>query len=110
MAQQYSFRVEHDPGEPYFYAFGIEAKGAMGGGPTIEACLEDIRQSMALWIASHLEDGDAVPPPATENVRSAQVNIRLTEFEKLRIEEAARAAGFRGVSDFVRSAALDKAS
>lgn len=109
MAQQYSFRVEHDPKESYFYAFGIEAKGAMGGGPTIESCLQDIRQSIALWIASHLEDGDAVPPPASDNIRSAQVNIRLTEFEKQRIEDAARVAGFRGVSDFIRTAALNQA-
>jgi hypothetical protein len=35
--------------------------------------------------------------------RPFEVNIRLTAVEKLRLEEAARARGFGGVSDFVRS-------
>jgi len=99
-----------DPEEPYFYAFGIEARGAMGGGETIEACHEDIVKAMTLWVAGMLEDGDTPPAPISDEKRSAQVNVRLTEDEKFRLEEAARRAGFRGLSDFVRSAALDKAS
>ena len=109
LAERYRFRVEHDPEEPYFYAFGIEAKGAMGGGKTIQTCLKDIRKSMTLWIATMLEDGRQPPAPASDEKRTAQVNVRLTVDEKFRIEEASRRAGFRGVSDFVRAAALDKA-
>ncbi len=109
LAAKYQFVVKYEPEEPYFYAFGVEARGAMGGGETIEACHEDIRRSMALWVASMLEHGESPPQPASDEKRTSQVNVRLTESEKFRIEEAARQAGFRGVSDFVRTAALDRA-
>lgn len=109
MANQYQFVVQYDPDEPYFYAFGLEARGAMGGGKTMAACHKDIRASMTLWVAVMLEDGLTPPRPASDDKRTQQVNVRLTADEKFRIEEAARRAGFRGVSDFVRAAAIDKA-
>jgi uncharacterized protein (DUF1778 family) len=47
--------------------------------------------------------------PASAGRRQRQLNIRLTEDENLRLEEAARRQGFRGVSDYVRFAALSRA-
>jgi uncharacterized protein (DUF1778 family) len=38
-----------------------------------------------------------------------QINVRLTPEEKLLLEEMARSKGFRGISDFVRSASLANA-
>ena len=110
IADAYRFEVVHDPEEPWFYAFGVEAKGAMGGGETLEACYLDIRLSMREWVASMLEEGKSVPQPIqqADEKRSSQVNVRLTADEKFRIEEAAKRAGFRGVSDFVRFAALER--
>lgn len=109
IAGRYQFLVKHDPDEPYFYAFGVEAKGAMGGGETIAECETDIREAMTLWVATMLEQGRRPPEPAADEKRTAQLNVRLTENEKARIEDAARHAGYRGVADFVRAAALDKA-
>lgn len=53
-----------------------------------------------------LEDGEQPPAPASDEKRTAQLNVRLTKGEKFRIEQAARQAGVRGISDFVRYAAL----
>lgn len=109
IADRYQFLVKHDPEEPYFYAFGVETKGAMGGGETIAECEASIREAMTLWVATMLEQGKRPPEPAADEKRTAQLNVRLTEDEKARIEDAARHAGYRGVADFVRAAALDKA-
>mgnify|MGYP006422026047 CR=1 FL=1 len=110
IADRYQFLVKHDPDEPYFYAFGVEARGAMSGGESITECEANIREAMTLWVATMLEQGKNPPPPAADEKRTAQLNVRLTEGEKSRIEEAARHAGYRGIADFVRAAALDKAS
>lgn len=109
IADRYQFVVKHEPDEPYFYAFGVEAKGAMGGGETIAECEASIREAMTLWVATVLEQGKRPPLPADDEKRTAQVNVRLTENEKSRIEEAARHAGYRGVADYVRASALEKA-
>ena len=53
-----------------------------------------------------LEEGQSPPPPASEGVRTEQVNIRFSAEEKLALETAARQHGFRSVSDYVRAAAL----
>jgi uncharacterized protein (DUF1778 family) len=55
-----------------------------------------------------LERGQA--PPAAAGRRTEQVNIRLTPEEKLTLEEESERKGFRGLSDFVRAAALASAS
>ena len=38
--------------------------------------------------------------------RSAQVNVRLTPEEKAALESKAKAKGFRGLSDFIRTTVL----
>jgi uncharacterized protein (DUF1778 family) len=53
-----------------------------------------------------IESGQTPPAPASENKRTEQINVRLTPEEKLTLEEAARSKGYRGISDFVRSASL----
>ena len=52
------------------------------------------------------EQGETPPPPAGEGARTEQVNIRFSAEERLALETAARQQGFRGVSDYVRAAAL----
>jgi uncharacterized protein (DUF1778 family) len=56
-----------------------------------------------------LESGKAPPSPASEDKRTEQVNVRLTKGEKFAFEDAASRQGYRGVSDFVRSAAMKEA-
>jgi len=77
-----------------------------GGGATPNKCVADVRQALTGAVALMLEQGESPPAPATERKRTAQVNIRLTPEEKLRLEEAARRDGFRGLSDYIRTTTL----
>ncbi len=58
-------------------------------------------------MACLLEDGQKPPTPAREGTRTQQVNVRLTAEEKAVLETTAKRKGFKGLSDFLRSAALD---
>ncbi len=79
---------------------------AMSDGKTIAACIASTLEATACGIAAMLEAGQTPPSPAREAKRDQQLNLRLTADERFRLESAAQAAGFRSVSDFVRSAAL----
>lgn len=57
-------------------------------------------------VAVMLEAGQTPPLAACEEQRTQQINIRLTAEERLLIESAAKRRGYRGISDFVRTAAL----
>lgn len=57
-----------------------------------------------------LKIGERPPAPASQNKRESKVNVRLNTTEKMTIEESARRAGFRSISDFIRTAALRSAS
>ena len=75
-------------------------------GKTIEACARETLDALTTAVATMLEIGQRPPSPASDGKREQQVNIRLTADERLRIEEAARAEGFRSVSDYIRAASL----
>ena len=90
----------------YYYGRGVELPHSFGGGKTVVACAAETREAFVVTVATLLEDGEDVPPPATEEIRTEQVNVGLTSEEKLQLESAAKQKGFRGVSDYVRSAAL----
>jgi hypothetical protein len=77
------------------------------GGASPNECEAKVREMMALGVAAMLEVGETPPLPAGE--RRVQVNIRLSEDERLALDEAAQRQGFRGVSEFVRFAALQAA-
>lgn len=73
---------------------------------TIEACVQRTRTAATIAVATMLEVEQQPPLPPGEERRGAQVNIRLTADERMRIEETARQEGFRSVSDYIRHAAL----
>ena len=104
IASRYQIIIQEEDGE--FYGRGLEMPGVMNDGKTPAECLKATRESLTTAIAYLLESGKAPPAPASENRRSEQINIRLTPEERVVLEEAARRKGFRGVSDFVRSASL----
>ncbi len=108
IAEKYQIVIWKEDG--YFYGHGVELPHSYGGGKTIAACAAETREAFVVTVATLLEDGEDVPPPATEEIRSEQVNVRLTALEKLKLEAAAKQKGFRGVSDYVRSAALGGAA
>jgi hypothetical protein len=80
----------------------------MGDGPDIASCADAVLEATTLAVASMLQHGEVPPAPAREGKRDQQVNIRLTAEERLSLEAAAAKAGFRSLSDFVRSAALNE--
>ena len=53
---------------------------------------------VSLWID--------LPAPARTGERTEQINVRLTASEKALLESRSRAGGFKGISDYVRAAAL----
>ncbi|MEM8782534.1 MAG: hypothetical protein AAGE65_06700 [Planctomycetota bacterium] len=109
LAAKYTFLSRYDADEGSYFGRTLEMPLVMADGESPEACLKNTMEATTLAVAAHLEGGERPPLPVSEQKRTAQLNVRLTADEKLRIEEAARAAGFRGVSDFVRTAALNQA-
>ena len=104
IADSYQIILSFEDGE--YYGRGLEMPHVMNDGKTPDECVAKTRDILTTAIAYLLENGEVPPSPASENKRSEQVNIRVTPEEKLLLEEAARSKGFRGVSDFVRSASL----
>lgn len=89
-----------------YYGRGLELPGAMDDGSTPDECVTHTREAMVAMVAYMLEEGRMPPPPASEGARTEQVNVRLTAEEKLAMEQTAQRKGYRGISDYVRAAAL----
>lgn len=104
IASQYQIVIWHEDGK--YYGQGLEYPEAMGEGKNPDACVESVREGMVAGLATMLEMGDPLPVPAREGVRRRQINIRISDEEKLRLETAAKQKGFVGISDYVRSQAL----
>lgn len=107
----FRYRLILEPHEELgFMGTSIEMPLVFGDGKTPDACVRETREALVSAIATMLEKGEAPPAPSTEELRTEQVNIRLTPREKLLLEEAARIKGFRGLSDFVRTTTLTNAT
>lgn len=108
IASAYRLMIDPEP-DVGFLGRTVEMPYVMGDGETIETCVQQVREATVAAIATMLEAGERPPTPASESKRDRQVNIRLTADEKERLEESARIAGFRSVSDYIRHAALKSA-
>jgi predicted RNase H-like HicB family nuclease len=104
IAQGFQIIIEFEDGE--YYGRGVELPNVMADGKTPDECVSAIRDALTTGVAFLLENGEQPPPPASENLRTEQINVRVTADEKVRLETAARSKGFRGISDFVRNASL----
>ena len=100
----YDIVMRREEGE--WIGHALEYPEAIGVGKTVQQCMEETRKSLLVGVASMLEDGQTPPVPARQNVRSEQVNLRLTPEEKAVLESRSRTKGFRGIADYVRAAAL----
>jgi|SRR5205809_7723377 len=105
IAERYRLILEQND-ELGFMGSSIEMPLVFGDGRTPDACVRETREALVSAIATMLEKGEVPPVPSTEEQRTEQVNIRLTQRERLLLEEAARSKGFRGLSDFVRTTTL----
>jgi predicted RNase H-like HicB family nuclease len=104
IAETYQYIVHFEDGD--FYARALEVSGAMNHGATREEAIENGIDITTSLLAYMLEKGEIPPPPASDERRDEQVNVRLTRLEKVLLEEAARVRGYRGISDFMRAATL----
>ncbi|MEM1011988.1 MAG: type II toxin-antitoxin system HicB family antitoxin [Planctomycetota bacterium] len=106
-ADRYAILLErHDDG--LFYGRGVEYPYLLGHGKTPAAAYKMAREGLIGSIAVDLASGEKIPEPMSEK-RDQQINVRVSTFEKLRIERAAKQAGFRGIADYLRHAALAEA-
>ncbi len=101
------YRIILEPDEKLGYiGSSIELPTVFADGKSPDACVKATREALAVAVATMLETGKR--PPVSRSQRTQQVNVRLTPDERLALEEAAGGLGFKGVSDFVRAAALDR--
>lgn len=107
-AANYRLIIEPEPDLGYL-GRTAELPYVMADGKTVEACVSATIEATISAIATMLEQDERPPTPAAAAKRDRQVNIRLTADEKDRLEEAARVAGFRSISDFLRASGLDRA-
>ena len=108
IAAEYQVAVRFDKEEGWCGRC-VELPLVVGFGRDPNACVRETRELIVTTVAVMLEIGDKLPVPVSEEQRSEQVNVRLTPTEKYQLEDSARRGGFRGVSDYVRAAALKQA-
>jgi predicted RNase H-like HicB family nuclease len=104
ISRQYQVVLQLEDGE--YFGRCLEMPLVMGDGKTADACVASVREALTVTVAHMLEEGQTPPVPASEQTRSQQVNIRLTAGERAILEQTAHRQGFRGISDYMRHAAL----
>ena len=107
LAERYQIILVQEEGT--WFGRGLELPNVFGDGQTPDQCIAETRRAMVAAVATMLEIGQR-PPVPTSDKRTEQVNVRLTVEEKLAIERTAKANGFRGVGDFMRTRALGSTS
>jgi len=90
-----------------FVGSALELPTVFADAKTPEDCYEATQAALAVAVATMIESGQRPPEPVSAHKRSFQVNVRLTAEEKVLLSNAASNSGFRGISDFVRSTALN---
>jgi len=104
MAHVYKYTVWPEGGE--WWSRCVELPNCLGDGKDVESALASAREAVTAGLASDLAAGLPAPAPAREQIRSEQVNIRLSADEREIIQANASRAGFKGMADYVRSVAL----
>jgi predicted RNase H-like HicB family nuclease len=107
IAARYRLILEPDD-DIGFVGRALEMPTVFADGRTPNECIRATQEALTAAVATMLEAGDRPPAAASPARRQAQINIRVSAEEKLVLEETARRNGFRGVSDFVRTVALDR--
>jgi predicted RNase H-like HicB family nuclease len=107
IAERHQIILSREEGR--WYGRGLELPNVFGDGRTVTQCIADSREALRGAVACMLEEGQKPPTPAQEGVRTQQVNVRLTAEEKAHLETTAKRKGFKGLSDFIRAAALESA-
>jgi predicted RNase H-like HicB family nuclease len=107
IAERYQVIVSCEEG--HWYGRGLELPNVFGDGKTVNECVKDSREALCGAVALMLEQGERPPAPSRIGTRTTQVNVRLTAEEKALLESTAKRKGFSGLSDFIRTAAMELA-
>ncbi len=91
-----------------FVGSSVEMPTVFADAKTPQQCYKLTQEALMIAVALILERGQRPPQPASEGLRTEQVNVRLTAEEKLLFTNAASNLGFKGISDFIRNSALDR--
>lgn len=105
-AAEYQIAVRFDKEEGGWVGRCVELPLCIGISADLTKCVNDTRDVVVTAVAVMIESGEKLPVPVSDEQRTEQINLRLTPTEKYRLEDSARRGGFRGVSDYVRSAVL----
>jgi predicted RNase H-like HicB family nuclease len=90
-----------------FVGSSLELPTVFADAQTPKECFQVTQEALAVAVATMIESGQRPPQPVSDQKRTFQVNVRLTPEEKVLLTNAAHNSGFRGISDFVRSTALN---
>jgi len=91
-----------------FIGSAVELPTVFADAKTPERCYRATQDALTVAVATMLECGQRPPQPASAKKRNEQVNVRLTSEEKILLSNAASNLGFKGISDFLRNAALNR--
>jgi predicted RNase H-like HicB family nuclease len=105
VVDRYAFVVRLESDEDGHAARPVELPSVVGFGETAEEAVREAKALALTTVAYLLEQGQPVPPPGAESMRTEQVNFRVSVEEKIRMEAAAQRQGMSLV-EFVRSSAL----
>jgi len=92
-----------------FIGSSVEFPTVFADAQSLEECYRVTQDALAVAVATMLECGQIPPQPVSSRKRTEQVNVRLTTEEKMFLSNAASTLGFRGISDFLRNAAMNRA-
>jgi len=67
IAARYQITLWRENGE--WYAQGVEEPGAMGDGRTLEQCVRNVREALAVAVASHIVDREPIVTPILDQGR-----------------------------------------
>ena len=91
-----------------FIGSSVELPTVFADAKTPEKCYKATQEAVMVAVATMMECGQRPPQPASAKKRNEQVNVRLTSEEKILLSNAASSLGFKGISDFIRNAALNR--
>lgn len=101
----YRFVLERNEREGY-NGSSVELPTVLADGRTPNECYRATQEALIATVATMIESGQQPPLPSSAKKRTVQVNIKLTAEEKLLLSGAAKSFGYKGLSDFLRRAAL----
>lgn len=104
VAEGYQVILSCDAGE--WHGRGLELPHVFGEGKTASEAAANTIEGMSAAVAYLLETGQQPPAAGSESSRTEEIKVRMTLEERLLLESSAKAQGFRGLPDFLRSTAL----